>query len=191
MGHPITKPLNYMSGSEKNLDEILTEQVSSLPKVVQDAILSASVEKRLRDLASTHKLHLDQWQKLENEVMLTLIGMQATEELAKNIEKEVGVAPQVALDLANAIGETIFQPIRQELERELEHPEAKEKKVSDVEQVRAEALEASSVVAPVMSASKPEMPKAMRTPLSETYKSKVLSTERKASEGDPYREPAQ
>ena len=49
------------------------EQFKKLPKVVQDAILSADVEMHMRELADKHKLHFDQWSALENEVMFALL----------------------------------------------------------------------------------------------------------------------
>ena len=44
----------------------IEERISQLPQVVQAAIKSADLEKQLRKLADLHKLHLDQWQQLEN-----------------------------------------------------------------------------------------------------------------------------
>src|SRR3989344_1469422 len=130
---------------EKNeLDTKLQARFALLPKVVQDAITSADVEKRLRVLADTHKLHLDQWETLENEVMLALLGFSPTEELVENIKTEVGVPENVAQELAGDISKVIFEPIRQELERELEHPEARAEKMSGVETAREQMLAGQS-----------------------------------------------
>ena len=65
---------------------ILKERFKELPRVVQNAITSADVRKRMRELADTHKLHLDQWETLENEVMMTLFGVLPVDELQANIE---------------------------------------------------------------------------------------------------------
>ena len=125
----------------------LQERFVQLPKVVQDAIRSADVEKRMRELAENNKLHLDQWQTLENEVMLALLGFQPTEDLAKNIESQVGVTPEVAKSLAGNISKTVFEPIREELERQLEHPEAKVAVVSGVEAARVQELQGNPACA--------------------------------------------
>src|SRR3990167_1319619 len=101
-----------MESEEKELDHKLQERFAQLPKVVQDAITSADVEKQLRTLANTHKLHLDQWQNLENEVMLTLLGFVDPEKLQENIQKEVGVSAEIATELAADISRIVFEPIR-------------------------------------------------------------------------------
>jgi len=123
-----------------DINKDLKERFAQLPKVVQDAITSADVEKRLRALADTHKLHLDQWQQLENEVMLVLLGADAMANLQKNIKNEVGVSDEVAAALAKDISEGVFEPIRQELERELEHPDAQAKEDTGVEGMRTKIL---------------------------------------------------
>ena len=101
------------------MNEKLQARFLQLPKALQNAITSADVEKKLRGLSETHKLHLDQWQKLENEVMLALLGFQRVENLETNIKNEVGIADEEAKALAVDIADTIFEPIREELEREL------------------------------------------------------------------------
>src|SRR3990167_605366 len=104
---------------EKGFREKMQARFLQLPKALQDAITSADVEKKLRALSETHKLHLDQWQKLENEVMLALLGFQPVENLEANIKNEVGIAEEEAKALAGDIADTIFEPIRAELEKEL------------------------------------------------------------------------
>src|SRR3989344_5827460 len=107
---------------EKMMNEKLQARFLQLPRALQNAITSAEIEKKLRGLSETHKLHLDQWQKLENEVMLALLGFQPVENLEANIKNEVGIAEEEAKALAGDIADTIFEPIREELERELEKP---------------------------------------------------------------------
>src|SRR3989344_1371149 len=81
---------------EVNIEEELKTRFLELPEAVQDAITSADVDSRLRELSVTHKLHLDQGQKLENEVMLALLGIQSLEKLEENIKNEVGVPAETA-----------------------------------------------------------------------------------------------
>lgn len=167
----------------------------SLPKVVQDAITSADVEQHLRSLATTHRLHLDQWQVLENEVMLTLLGFQDPKNLAQSLKDDLGVGDEVAAPLAADISRIVFDPIRQELERSLEHPDAQAKVATGIEQAAAQALatgdEAALATAPAPLAPVPAAPetKAVRAPISETYKSGEASAARKDVTNDPYREP--
>ena len=101
------------------------------------------MEKHLRDLADKRKLHLDQWQLLENEVMLTLLGFEQPENLEKNIADHVRISAEDSRMLATEISTTIFEPIRQELERQLEHPDARAKEVSGIEAARDQALQSA------------------------------------------------
>ncbi|MBI2610648.1 hypothetical protein HYW60_01790 [Candidatus Kaiserbacteria bacterium] len=197
--------------SKKELDEKIQDRFKELPKVVQDAITSVGIQKQLRELADTKHLHLDQWQLLENNVMLTLLGFQPPEELAKNLKADLEVSDEVTNSLASDVSRIVFEPIRQELERELEHPEAKEKEVSSVEATRAQVLastgdrgkvigereENTSVIAaplPVVPATPPPpqgTEKAVRGPTSGAYRAGEPSSARKDIHDDPYREPPQ
>jgi hypothetical protein len=190
---------------------ILSERFAELPRVVQNAITSADIEKRLRDLANTHKLHVDQWETLENEVMLALFGATPVDELEKNIEKHVALDRDTAVALASNISKIVFEPIREELERSLEHPEAKAEEVSGVESVRSHVLadtrveeagtatmpESAASVSPGETPAPPPEPspvpqvRAERAVTSSSYAARTPSAERKTIEGDPYREQVQ
>ena len=166
----------------------------SLPEVVQNAITSADVAKEMRTLADKHKLHIDQWDALENEVQLALLGFQPIQDLSKNIESEVKVTPEEAVFLANDINTIVFEPIRKELERGLDHPDARAEKVNDVESMRQEMLSplpapSVPVVLPATPPTPPPTEKSVRAPISSSYTAQAPSTERKTVAGDPYREP--
>ena len=194
---------NNMNADDNQLQQVFADRFKTLPKIIQDAITSADLEKRLRELAQNYKLHIDQWELLENEVKLTLYGFQPTETLRKNIESEVGVEPDVAKALGEGISKIVFEPIRQELERQLEHPEAKAKQVSDMEATRREAMTTETpgtgnnpgavaqgaTPAPVVATPVPEK-KAQRAQISPTEAARAPSNERKDIGSDPYREPA-
>lgn len=179
----------------------MQERFQKLPPVVQNAITSADVEKHLRELAQTHRLHLDQWTALENEVMLALLGLEPVADLAKNIKSEVGVDDAVATALASDISTIVFAPIRGELERLLEHPSAEAAATTGVEDMRTAMLArqegaapavASAIQAPPVVPATPPNPaptlKVERAPLSSSYAPQLPSHERKTVEGDPYRE---
>lgn len=187
-----------MPQNDQTIDGLLEERLAELPRVVRDAITSSDVEDRLRKLADTHKLHLDQWQVLENEVMLTLLGVKHIEDLPANIKSGVGVSADVADALAESVSSGIFEPIRQELERQLEHPEAQEKKVSGVEAARDAALAnaaAEKASTPAASAVQPATPpaaapevKVAKPAENPNYKPGETSAQRAAVHDDPYRE---
>jgi hypothetical protein len=187
-----------MQPEDTQLQSAMQERFTKLPKVVQDAITSADVEKHLRELANTHKLHLDQWTKLENEVMLALLGFEPVGDLAKNIKSEVGTDEASSIAIAADISKIVFEPIRGELERLLEHPEAKSETVSSVDTVRTQVLASTgnntptSSPAPSVAPATPPAPapetKVERAALTPSYAPSVASHERKTIEGDPYRE---
>lgn len=171
---------------DKEFDAQLAERFKQLPKAVQDAITSADVEDKLRSLSEKHKLHLDQWGKLENEVMLTLFGFQPAEDLEKNLEKEVGIAAEASNALTLDIGEVIFRPIREALERETESPSP-----GDAPPAASPALTTPLPPAPppVTPPPVPAAVKVERAPTSPSYAQQTKSHERPAIEDDPYREP--
>lgn len=189
----------------QELRQLIEERLASLPPVVQQAIASSDIQAHLRGLSTTHKLHLDQWESLEHEVMMTLLGIHAVEDLEKNIVTEVNVPPEIARTLAENINNIVFEPIRQELERQLEHPDAQVKEVSSVEAAGAEAL-AIAHATPESAAPAPTLPvapavipatppaavpdvKVTRPSESSLYKPGQTSAQRAEVHDDPYREP--
>ena len=182
-----------------DLNNALAERFSALPKVVQDAITSADVQKHLRELAEGHKLHVDQWQVLENNVMLTLLGFQPVTELTQHLQKDLGVSDEVAVELATNISTVVFSPIRSEMEQALSHPTALQAVVSNVDTLRTQTLQgdATESAAAAAPATQPVMPatppppasdeKAVRAQVAPGYAA-AASHERKSIEGDPYRE---
>lgn len=173
---------------QSDFETKLATRKAALPKVIRDAIDSADIAARLRGMAEKHRLHVDVWELLENEVRLTLLGFEDAANLAKNIEKELGVPAADAESLALDINESVFEPIREELERGLGSPQAKEVEVTELETLRTQAIAAERA-----SGSTPPPPlltaKATRAPLSSAYVASQPSHERKAVDGDPYREP--
>ena len=79
---------------DKNI--AIKKRFAELPAIVQQAITDASIETKLRALAETHKLHLDQWVLLEDEIMLTLLGIEDPKNMAKNIATKVGISDEIA-----------------------------------------------------------------------------------------------
>jgi hypothetical protein len=186
------------SDSQQELETAFTERFELLPSPVKAAIQSADIEKHLRGLADSHSLHIDQWSLLQTEVKLALYGFEDAENLPENLESVVGVDHETAQSLAKAINDEVFEPIREELERGLSHPQAKAVETSGIEQARQSALaeaHAAGETSPPKPAAQPATPPApkpegtvARAPVSEAYKPAQPSTERKDVASDPYRE---
>ncbi len=195
---------------DNDLNTQLAARFKQLPKPIQDAITSADVAARMRELAEKHNLHTDQWGILENEVMLTLIGFQPTEDLAKNIGQEVGLQEDAASALAADVSKIVFEPIREELRKQLGEAtgnnstldalvEEPAPPLSDpapaptppVELAPEQPLVAKVPAAVVAAATPPKgapTKTVARAPTSSSYAAASPSHERKAIEGDPYRE---
>ncbi|PIR84184.1 hypothetical protein COU18_00310 [Candidatus Kaiserbacteria bacterium CG10_big_fil_rev_8_21_14_0_10_51_14] len=191
---------------EDDIQMILKERFAQLPEPVRRAITSEDNSKHLRELGERHKLHIDQWEALENAVMMTLFGAFPIEDLEKKIKQEVGVSDETAKALTADISKIVFEPIREQLERLLEYSEAKVVKESGVEAARNQQLSASSfqlseettkqaaTPLPVAPATPPPAPltqRAERAPISAAYKAGQASSSRENVEDDPYREPPQ
>jgi hypothetical protein len=195
---------------ETDLETLFEERLQRLPKPVRDAITSSDIEKNLRALSEKHKLHVDQWELLENEVKLGLFGFEPLENLEKNIEHEIGLPVDEARALAKSINEIVFEPIRQKLEQGLEHPDAQPIQVNGAEAARTQILDAahaeegehvasvttpaqetpsSPVVQPATPPPAPPQVKVARPSESTAYRPGEPSHARSSVHDDPYREP--
>lgn len=191
--------------TDKELQEKLDQRFQELPKVLQDAIHSADIQAHMRMLADQHKLHFDQWQLLENDVMLTLFGFQEPEDLAMHFKEDLGVDQAIADSLAEDVSNIVFAPIRAELEKDLQfavESQTLEENGSDhtaATKVPTEGAVAAEhplaqivpAVAPILPGTPPPPPpegKAVRAPVSAAYQAGEKSAERRAVADDPYRE---
>jgi hypothetical protein len=122
--------------------------------------------------------------------MLAMLGFQAIDALADNIASEVHVPADTARALAADISRIIFEPIRQELERGLGAPQAKEEHLDEIEQVRQTMLAAEKKLA--VAPSTPPAPKPSGSvtlgPADGAYKPGETSSARADIKDDPYRE---
>ncbi|PCI89627.1 hypothetical protein COB18_03700 [Candidatus Kaiserbacteria bacterium] len=150
---------------KEDKNDAIKKRFAELPAIVQQAITDASIETKLRALAETHKLHLDQWVLLENQIMLTLIGLEDPKNMAKNIAAKVGVSDEIAKKLVADIAAQVFQPIR----KMMQHADVPDptKKEEPTEVAPTEKMTPSDTSA---------------------YKTGESSTERRDVQEDPYRE---
>lgn len=180
--------------TQTTVQQELAERFAQLPQSVQEAVTSAEVEKKLRALAQKHKLHLDQWVLLENEIMLTLLGLEDPENMATNIAKQVRVGADTAQAIVNDIATLVFAPIRQTLQQgapgEGTRPMVKSTVQSD----------SDGLVIPGQTPAPQETPSTIEasntknrpTDLSgSAYQTGTSSVARKNVVGDPYREPVE
>ena len=103
---------------------------------------------------------------LENEIMLTLLGLEEPEDMAKNISKEVGIDDDTAQKLVADIALQVFKPIRERMQITLGN-----------DSVRKTATPTTHV------------PETKSAPSDTTaYKTGEKSSQRRDVQEDPYRE---
>jgi len=156
-----------MDEKEKTFDSIIEERFAELPEAVQQAVTDASVEEKLRELSSKYKLHLDQWVLLENEIMLTLLGLENPKDMAKNVAKEVNIDEELAQKLVNDIAVQVFKPIREQMQGHLDSESIQRKSVAVGRNKEVQKVSPSDTSA---------------------YKAGESSVERTDTQEDPYRE---
>ena len=177
-----------------NYRDIIKEQFEELPESVQAAVEDAGVEKKLRALSEKYKLHLDQWVLLENEIMLTLLGLAEPEDMVANVAKEVGIDKELAQKIVNDIAVQVFGPIRAQLQGTLRR-EGDRRETVEVpimggtnEQKRREAIDTLlKKKTPEQDANTTDAEKTAPTD-SAAYAPGQNSMERSNVQDDPYRE---
>ena len=97
---------------DANIQKIIAEQFQKLPPAVQKAIASGEIKEKFQKLVATHKLHLDQWESIENLILLTILGVHPPQELPEKIVEESGLASDAANKLVEDVALLIFKPIR-------------------------------------------------------------------------------
>jgi len=155
-----------MSEETHNTQDELKKRFMALPKVIQDAMLDAHIEERLRGVAKKYKLHYDKWVVLENEIMLTLLNMQSPEDLPQHIMDATGLKSEDAHELTDTIVRDIYNPIQEKLYDELNNKKERAVKVLLKQEDQINPPEPDEVY----------------------HKTTLKSTERKETESDPYRE---
>lgn len=183
-----------MDEQQQSLDQELKTRFNELHPVVQQAIKSAELEQHLREVSQRYRLHLNQWQVLENEVMMALLGVTSVDELAENIQQEVEIDGDLAQQIADDIFERVFRPIRSAMEQSLQQdgtaavPTEREP-VQTIGSAKETALPEDPAPEQPASTGSDEAKKSR--PSSTEYEPGKTSTTRRNIEDDPYREPVE
>ena len=88
---------------------LLEERFNQLPEAVRNAITSADVSDHLRKLSDINQLHLDQWQELETEGMMTLMGIQTASSPPPKIQKTPPAPPATEQKPAESVQPTVVR----------------------------------------------------------------------------------
>lgn len=161
----------------------IQKRIEELPQDVQAAIASADFDQKIQKIGQKHSLHIDQVEKLGDEIMLVMLGFMNPDDFTSNITTQVHVTPAQAAAIAADVNNEILLAIRESL-----------KKVSG-EVLQHTKLERAQTFQPTASIAPPLHP----TDMTLTQKtvtvlppaSPLASTPQKPSsyKADPYREP--
>lgn len=92
-------------------DQIIEEQLKALPKPIRDQLATGAWANNTEAIAKQYYLDTEQTDKLKNEVILTLIGLEDTRDLNKNISENVGVNTDLAQEITNSVSREILGPL--------------------------------------------------------------------------------
>ncbi len=102
---------------DQNTKDLLKKQFATLPKDIQDAMLSSQFGEKLREISKKHELSVGQMNSLENETMFVMLGIERPDNYIKNLEKEVGLPSSKVREVAQEVNEKIFRLIRESLKK--------------------------------------------------------------------------
>lgn len=152
-------------------DKLIADHLASLPQYVKDAFKAAQPFEKIRKMVTDFHLHLDEGERLEQEVLLVMLGLSSPDTFIDETSKSFGLSDDDSKKLIDRIGAELFMPIRDAMRRYMEEQETEtstsaartlQQKLSGVPvagaapQVPAPVIDISPRV--VMSAPKPAVP---------------------------------
>ena len=159
---------------EQDLQKQIEDRIAELPEDIQQAIGSAELEQKVQAIGAKHHLHIDSAGKLQDEVMLVMLGFEPAEQFAQHLSSELGLPSVEAAAVTEEINNEIFMPIRESMKTFAPKPPAPTPPAKAQDLHPAEIMLAEktlSVPNPTPPEQKPEPPKPT------------------AYKADPYREP--
>ncbi len=194
----------------KYTNEELFERYQSLPKDVQDAILSIDTSEIIREIGENHKLMIDKIGELADETGLVMLGLTHPNQFIIHLTERLEVEHDIAKEIAEDINSRVFFPIRENLkkihgvEKEIPKesllgplPSAQQEQTLGVKEFQTPSVETSPPLPPplqptpdVGSVETPEEPKPepeiTTPPAIMSIPTDLTKAEKKV---DPYREP--
>lgn len=114
---------------DEDIKSTIKAELESLPTVVQNAILHSGWQEKVRAIGKKYSLHIDQIGVLENQTFIIMLGLDNPDSFTVNLASEAGISSLTAGQISLEVNDTIFKPIRTELQKieaeeitEEEHP---------------------------------------------------------------------
>ncbi len=98
--------------AEKQTEQLIKEQMESLPRPVKEAIASFDWARAVFDIGRKHDLHVDEIGEVQTEVMLVVLGLISPKDFYDQMVSRVGIEENRALEVATEVNEKVFLRIR-------------------------------------------------------------------------------
>lgn len=100
----------------------LLEMFARLPEPVQRLMYDVDVVKKIRDIGTKHKIHVDGLGDLAEEIGYVMVGANQAKDFALTIGQRLKLSQTEANPLAEEINREVFLPFREELMKHTSHP---------------------------------------------------------------------
>lgn len=112
-------------------DRIIEEHLKSLPVYVRDAFTATKPFEKIRKISADFNLHVDEAEKLEQEVLLVMLGLASPSTFIEETSKTFGLQEENANKLVDRVSLELFVPIRDAMQKYMEEL-AKEETVQEI-----------------------------------------------------------
>ncbi len=98
---------------QQEVKELIKERYTSLPKEMQDALVSDTLYQNILKVGQKHGLLIDKLGQFEDEVLMLMLGASDGEIFPTTLKENLGVPQEKAEALAADVATEIFTPIRE------------------------------------------------------------------------------
>jgi len=100
---------------DQETQNIIKDRFEMLPPDVKKAVSDVNLPAKIENIATKNNLHIDQSGGLLTEIYLVMLGVDKSENFAKNVSKNLGITLDLAMAIEGDISREIFLPIRASL----------------------------------------------------------------------------
>lgn len=98
-----------------NITQAIQDIYATLPQDIRDALDSAEVGQHLSQIASEHRLHIDQAAELSDLASMVMLGLIHPDNFFDRLQSDLHLSAHDALAVANDVNEQILRPIKTSL----------------------------------------------------------------------------
>lgn len=119
-------------------DILIQNHIKALPSYVRDAFIAAKPFEKIQSISVDFKLHVDEAERLQSEVLLVMLGLTPPDEFIEKTSKTFGLSDEDSTKLVDRISADLFMPIRDAMQRYIE--ELAQKDAADTTETAEPAL---------------------------------------------------